>query len=151
MMTSKVDTKELSLADYQEYFVLDDKTGDLFVRADLIKQREVREVLKNKIWILMKIMSFNSNDPEEIEEHLEDVRQFESGGSQYNKLRKEYYGMRDALLNTLIERDGYCCKKCGSVEKITIDHIIPVIRGGKNLLSNLELLCRSCNSKKGAK
>jgi 5-methylcytosine-specific restriction endonuclease McrA len=33
----------------------------------------------------------------------------------------------------------------------TIDHIIPVSRGGTNDVDNLRLLCRSCNSKKGAR
>jgi 5-methylcytosine-specific restriction endonuclease McrA len=59
--------------------------------------------------------------------------------------------MRNALMSAIIERDGYYCKNCNSTENITIDHIVPVSKGGKNILSNLQLLCRSCNSKKGAK
>lgn len=40
------------------------------------------------------------------------------------------------------------CLKCGSSDDLTIDHIIPVARGGSGEFSNLQCLCRSCNSKK---
>ena len=40
------------------------------------------------------------------------------------------------------------CSFCGSTEDLTVDHIIPVSRGGTNDLENLQPLCRSCNSYK---
>ena len=144
---------EKSLADWQEYFVLDEKTGDLFIREDFKKHiKEFKGMYK--LQLLLKIMFFNpgdSTDVDEINEYLENIKRFEGGESPYYKLRREYYGMRDALLDALIERDGYYCRECNSTENITIDHIVPVVRGGKNLMSNLQLLCRSCNSRKGAK
>lgn len=139
----------LSISDYQEYFVLDEKTGDLFMRTDLLKQS--KKLKSDKFWLLLKIMFFNSDDPEKIEEHFENIKQFENIENLYFQIRREYYGMRDGLINALIERDGFYCKQCYSSENISIDHIIPVIKGGRNLLSNLQLLCRSCNSKKGTR
>lgn len=47
--------------------------------------------------------------------------------------------------------DGYRCVRCGSQDDLTVDHITPVSAGGGNDLSNLQTLCRPCNSKKGAK
>lgn len=51
---------------------------------------------------------------------------------------------------SVFERDGFACRKCGSGERLSIDHIKPVVDGGSNDPENLQTLCVSCNSKKGA-
>lgn len=51
----------------------------------------------------------------------------------------------------LCESWGNRCLCCGSTRKLTIDHVIPLARGGRNVLENLQLLCKSCNSRKGTK
>lgn len=43
------------------------------------------------------------------------------------------------------------CAVCGSKDDLTVDHIIPRARGGTNESGNLQVLCRFCNSKKGAR
>lgn len=66
-------------------------------------------------------------------------------------------GRRSAIPRELREkvyrRDKHKCKGCGTKNKksLTIDHIHPYSHGGKDVLSNFQTLCRSCNSKKGAK
>ncbi len=49
----------------------------------------------------------------------------------------------------IYKRDGYECMYCGSKEHLTIDHIIPSSRGGKNEWDNLTTACNKCNVKKG--
>ncbi len=48
------------------------------------------------------------------------------------------------------ERDNFTCKHCGSRRRLAVDHIFPEKHGGTDELYNLQTLCMSCNSKKGA-
>jgi hypothetical protein len=45
-------------------------------------------------------------------------------------------------------RDAGACQCCGSSENLEYDHIMPFSCGGDNSVSNIQLLCRSCNRSK---
>ena len=49
------------------------------------------------------------------------------------------------------EKNQKCCQYCKSESNLSVDHILALINGGKNNISNMQILCRSCNSKKGSK
>jgi 5-methylcytosine-specific restriction endonuclease McrA len=54
----------------------------------------------------------------------------------------------------IIERDNSTCYLCHRHLKpteITLDHVIPLVRGGTHTADNLRVACRSCNCRKGAK
>lgn len=59
--------------------------------------------------------------------------------------------MSDALRWEVFERDDFRCLHCGTRRLLTVDHIVPKVAGGSNDLSNLQTLCRSCNSRKGCR
>jgi 5-methylcytosine-specific restriction endonuclease McrA len=43
------------------------------------------------------------------------------------------------------------CAGCGATSDLTVDHVVPIARGGTPTPENLQVLCRSCNSAKGAR
>lgn len=49
------------------------------------------------------------------------------------------------------EKDNFTCQICGSRTNLSVDHIYPESAGGKTTLDNLQTLCRTCNSRKGAR
>jgi hypothetical protein len=49
------------------------------------------------------------------------------------------------------ERDGWRCVRCDSPDNLTLDHIIPWSQNGPDKADNLQTLCGSCNSSKGAR
>lgn len=50
----------------------------------------------------------------------------------------------------VFRRDGWSCVYCGDRDKrsLTIDHVVPQSKGGKNSWENLVTACKSCNHKK---
>ena len=51
----------------------------------------------------------------------------------------------DALRAQALSRDGYRCGNCGATSKLHVHHIVPLSRGGTNVLGNLRTLCDSCH------
>jgi len=48
----------------------------------------------------------------------------------------------------LLAHHNYSCAYCGSKLLIEIDHRVPLIRGGSNLIDNILPACRRCNRRK---
>ena len=65
--------------------------------------------------------------------------------------RSEITSRYNDIFMAIGRRDGFCCVHCSSSQDLSIDHIVAVINGGGNELDNLQLLCKSCNSKKSDK
>jgi 5-methylcytosine-specific restriction endonuclease McrA len=57
----------------------------------------------------------------------------------------------DSVRLAVYERDGFACLHCGATESLSLDHIHPYSLGGSDDASNLQTLCRPCNSSKGVK
>lgn len=50
----------------------------------------------------------------------------------------------------IIKRDNHRCQYCGAKHKpLTVDHILPKVRGGRDTWENLVCACVTCNNKKG--
>lgn len=53
--------------------------------------------------------------------------------------------------NALCQKYDNRCLSCGEQKPLTIDHIIPISKGGSNDISNIQPLCLSCNDRKSNK
>lgn len=51
----------------------------------------------------------------------------------------------------LCEQYNNRCLRCGEKKVLTPDHIVPLTSGGKDTIDNIQPLCFSCNSSKGAR
>lgn len=51
----------------------------------------------------------------------------------------------------LLRRDRFRCQYCGSTDRLTLDHVLPKSRGGKDTWENLVAACVPCNNRKGSR
>lgn len=71
----------------------------------------------------------------------------------YVPLRRKRDVVRFSRANIFL-RDHHVCQYCGgSVPKtqLTLDHIIPIVQGGKKNWENIVTACKSCNQQKGGR
>lgn len=70
--------------------------------------------------------------------HLRRARETEAGGS---------YSIGE--WDTLLAQYNWTCPCCKRSDvALTVDHIVPISRGGSNNIENIQPLCKSCNSRK---
>lgn len=61
--------------------------------------------------------------------------------------------VEDVSIDVVYKRDNETCHLCGqwvSVHDMTLDHVVPLARGGSHTYDNIKLAHAVCNSKKGA-
>lgn len=89
------------------------------------------------------------------DELLEVYKEWENGNKYEETIRQERKTMNDDIRYNVLKRDNYTCQICGATAKegakLHVDHIIPVSKGGKTVMSNLQTLCDRCNLGKGNK
>jgi len=51
----------------------------------------------------------------------------------------------------VLRQQGGKCLRCGTSDDLSMDHVVPLVKGGADDPDNIQVLCRPCNSKKGIK
>lgn len=83
--------------------------------------------------------------------HMRDILYLELFGEPIRTFRVQHrQGLDRKLAKQVFERDAYRCQHCGDYHDLTRDQVVPLIAGGATTIENLQTLCRSCNSRKGA-
>ena len=58
------------------------------------------------------------------------------------------YNLPQEIRQQILERDGFKCRECGSMESLEVHHVFPKQFGVDHSPQNLITLCRSCHSAK---
>lgn len=125
--------------------------------AEQLKQRDKRRYerekerinLVSRLWKRLNRARVNDYQRQYFKEHPEKLQEI---------LHKRYAREKNAdgeftyeEWEALCAKYDYCCLSCGKQAPLTVDHIIPLSKGGSNDISNIQPLCKPCNSKKGTK
>lgn len=98
--------------------------------------------LSNKDKIKLRSLKYYQNNPEKIRANR--VRR--------DARLRQAYGLgctAKELKDRLSVFDG-CCSYCEAKKPMTVDHFLPISKGGTNALGNIVPACSSCNSSKNA-
>jgi 5-methylcytosine-specific restriction protein A len=68
------------------------------------------------------------------------------GNSQGNGCLRDFIYMPDK--DGIKYKKKEKCERCGGTNKLAVDHIIPIAKGGSDCIDNKQTLCIHCNSKK---
>lgn len=68
-----------------------------------------------------------------------------------HRVRSSAGDFSKAEWDAIIRKQRGRCAECGKKRKLTIDHVVPVAKGGCNYAFNLQGLCRPCNTRKHIK
>jgi len=92
------------------------------------------------------------------EKHLEYQRNYRIKNKEKSVINKQirrirvYKGGSFLIFDIELKRlYGMPCVYCGSKDNIEIDHVLPLSRGGRNSIGNMQPLCMTCNRSKGNK
>ena len=93
--------------------------------------------------------------PDELYDRIQFLSQFDFSITHYQYNYKNQRALMTPELRwQVIARDKSTCQICGkhcNYTEIEIDHIQPISKGGKTVLSNLQVLCVNCNRRKSNK
>jgi 5-methylcytosine-specific restriction endonuclease McrA len=73
----------------------------------------------------------------------------------HRSLRQRARSEADVWRALIFERDHGACQACGcplflsTQPKATLDHVVPVAKGGSGHHTNLQIMCFECNTAKG--
>jgi hypothetical protein len=133
------------LLDNYEFCALPDRSQLHLMKIWLVASRCNNLIPNDAAWITRKI---GAASPVQLPLLVGGNWLIESDGEEPAEDKWASRYVPDKLAAQVFSRDGDKCVDCGSTEKLELDHVLPISRGGKSELSNLAVRCRSCNRRK---
>jgi 5-methylcytosine-specific restriction endonuclease McrA len=120
-------------------------------------ERTYRE--KNRIRLNANAARWRENNPEKMRAAQARYHQSEKGllslrlNQGRRRARMQGVVTREEWLAKVAEFNRRCvyCKQEFPVGKLTMDHVLPVLKGGLHVIANIVPACLGCNSRKGSK
>lgn len=125
---------------------------------DGIRRRAREYYWRNRDRLVKRIVAYNKDNPKRLDWEWEYRRKVEvrpKFAARRAKRRASLSGATGSYTpkewqHLVRQADGKCLC-CGERKPLTPDHIIPLARGGRNDIANIQPLCLSCNCRKGAR
>ena len=124
----------------------------------LVRNGELRQAPEDYLRsIYSKLIEYIGNDEKiintrsQIYDVLIETEERQANRDSSRAARKKFSGKRNKLFDEIGKRDGLYCALCMSEDNLTVDHIVSLVQGGTDEPDNLQILCRPCNSRKGAR
>ena len=117
------------------------------------KEYRHQRYIKNRERILAKTKEWAKNNPEK-RKAIKDRWRAKNRELTNFYTRKYIYRRKNAGGNLSFEDEMFIyskfpvCPYCNTSKSDTLDHVVPLSKGGSNDISNVIAVCRSCNSKK---
>lgn len=127
-------------------------------KRDILAEKKMRR--SSRPSVRQNISSQKDSVPEQkptpVAQHMSGLKQAPALIAQNDKnLKSERIPIPTSVKRLVWKKSqGQCCyqhqgHRCSSRFQLEIDHITPLSRGGRNEISNLQLLCRKHNQLKG--
>jgi 5-methylcytosine-specific restriction endonuclease McrA len=125
-----------------------------------IRQRDRQRYHNNKEKALAQRRQYYLAHTDEVQKrarkwrlrHPDKVRAFGQRRRARKKAAEGFFtDMEWAALKASYDYTCLCCGKREPEIKLTVDHIIPLEKGGSNYINNIQPLCQRCNRAKGTK
>ncbi len=124
------------------------------------RQRKIKQFyfsfwIGGSFWTSAMYDSSRFYELEKIRDHIMDrvnYNKYKFTEVENGKFKREYISGK--LRWEIFKRDDFTCQFCGKTINQTllhVDHILPVSKGGKSVVSNLQTLCEECNLRKSNK
>lgn len=133
------------------------------IRESYDPQKRRERYMRNRETELARQREYNQR-PEVKVRHREQQRLWISRN---RELKREYWRQYNARKQgadgshstdewlSICKKCGWLCAACGIAHTednpLTMDHIVPLSKGGTDYIDNIQPLCRKCNSKKGTR
>lgn len=120
--------------------------------ADSIKIQQQDNYNRNKEKRKASVSAWQKANPDKFKQYqsISKKRNKEAiaADSRRRNARRKANGIFTIAKKELLKLSQGPCFYCGSLERITVDHVVAIARGGTDSIGNLVPACKRCNSSK---